>query len=138
MGGCGGTGKTQIINAILLAAEILDLKGKCCVTASTGTAASHIKGKTVHSAVGLTAKDRSTITPGKLLTLQNVLRNIVLFIIDEISMVSTKLLGEIDRNYTQIFELPITGSAVLGGVPLVLFFGDFVRGFRPPYLIRAR
>jgi hypothetical protein len=40
-------------------------------------------------------------------------------------MVCTKLLGQVNQNRTKIFELPTTGSAVFGGVPIVLFFGDF-------------
>jgi hypothetical protein len=125
IGGCCGTGKTQIINAILFTSELLDLRDKCYVTASTGTAASHIKGEIVHSAVGITGKDKSSILVNKLSTLQNLLHHTDLFIMDEISMVSTKLLGQIDKNCAQIFELPTTGSAVLGGIPVVLFFGDF-------------
>lgn len=125
VGECGGTGKTQIINAVLFASEILDLTHKCCVTASTGTVTSHIKGKTVHSAVSIPGQGKSTISPGKLSNLHNLLRHTVLFIIDEVSMISTKLLGQIDKNCAQILELPTTGSAIFGGVPVVLFFGDF-------------
>jgi hypothetical protein len=40
-------------------------------------------------------------------------------------MLSTKLLGQVNQNCTKIFGLPTTGSAVFGGVPIVLFFGDF-------------
>jgi hypothetical protein len=73
VGGCRGTGKTQIINAILFASDLLNVRDKCCVTASIGTATSHIKGNTVHSAVGITGQNKSSISPSKLSTLQNVL-----------------------------------------------------------------
>jgi hypothetical protein len=49
----------------------------------------------------------------------------MLLIVDEISMIFTKLLGQVNQNYTNIFELPTSGSAVFGGVLIVLFFGDF-------------
>jgi hypothetical protein len=126
VGGCGGTGKTQVINAILYGMELLSLRGRTCVTASTGAAAAHIKGQTVHSAVGITGQRKTlSLSPIKVTTLQNLLRGIVLFIADEISMVSTKLLGQVNQNCAKIFELPTSGSAVFGGVPVVLVFGDF-------------
>jgi hypothetical protein len=124
IGGCGGTGKTQVINAILFAMELLGLGDRPCVTASTGAAAAHIKGQTIHSALGITAQGKG-LSSTRLSTLQNILRSTILFIVDEISMVSTKLLGQVNQNCTKIFELPTTGSAVFGGVPIVLFFGDF-------------
>lgn len=99
IGGYGGTGKTQIINALLFALKLLDFENKCCVTASTGTAAAHIKGKTVHSAVGVIGqRKQSSISPTKLSTLQNLLRGTILFVVDEVSMVSTRLLGQIDKH----------------------------------------
>ena len=125
VGGCGGTGKTQIINAILFGMELLGIQDRACVTASTGTAAAHIRGQTVHSAVGITNQGKGSISPTKLSTLQNLLRGTLLFIVDEISMVSTKLLGQVDQNCAKVFELPTSGSAVFGGVPVVLVFGDF-------------
>jgi hypothetical protein len=94
------------------------------VTASTGAAASHIRGQTIHSAVGITSQGTNRVSSAKISTLQNLLRQTVLFI-DEISMVSTKLLGVVSENCTKIFELRTTGSAVFGGVPIVLLLGDF-------------
>jgi hypothetical protein len=125
VGGCGGTGKTQIIKAILLGLDLLNIKGSACVTASTGVAAAHIAGQTIHSAVGITTQETSHMSVAKLSTLQNLLRGTGCFIVDEISMVSTKLLGQVNQYCTRIFELPTTGSAVFGGVPIVLLFGDF-------------
>ena len=40
-------------------------------------------------------------------------------------MVSTKLLGLVNQHCTKIFQLRTTGSAVFGGVPIVLLLGDF-------------
>jgi len=61
----------------------------------------------------------------KLSTLQNLLQDTVLFIIDEISIVLTKLLSQINQNYAKIFELPTTGSAIFGKVLIILLFRDF-------------
>ena len=61
----------------------------------------------------------------KLSTLQNLLQDTVLFIIDEISMVLTKLLGHINQKCIKIFELLTTGSAISGKVPIILLFRDF-------------
>jgi hypothetical protein len=106
--------------------ELLSLGGRTCVTASTGAAAAHIMGQTVHSAAGITGQRKTlSLSPIKLTTLQKILRGIVLFIVDEISMVSTKLLRQVNQNCAKIFELPTSGSAVFGGVPVVLVFGDF-------------
>ena len=48
-----------------------------------------------------------------------------MFIIDEISIVLTKLLSQINQNYAKIFELPTTGSAIFGKVLIILLFRDF-------------
>ena len=53
--GYRGTRKSQVINVILFAMELLGLGDRPCVTASTSIAAVHIKGQTIHSALGITA-----------------------------------------------------------------------------------
>ena len=79
IGGCGGTGKTQIIESILYGLDLLRIKETACVTASTGAAASNIRGQTIHSAVGITSQGTNLASSAKISTLQNLLRQTVLF-----------------------------------------------------------
>lgn len=117
-----GAGKTYLVNQYI--AWCLDNGIIPTVTASTGIAAVHVGGSTLHSWAGvrddnaLTTDDMNDILSNTY-TLQRIMRTEVL-IIDEISMVSDKLLNVIDklamhaRNNTKPF----------GGIKIIAV-GDF-------------
>jgi hypothetical protein len=58
VGGSGGTGKSWFIQAIERVFTIKGVRKEMVITAMSGTAAAGIDGNTVHSALGLTFKDR--------------------------------------------------------------------------------
>ena len=53
--GSAGTGKTYVLNQFIQ--QLKDAKVNVAVTASTGVAATHIKGNTIHSWSGIGVKN---------------------------------------------------------------------------------
>jgi hypothetical protein len=58
LGGSGGMGKSWAIKAMETMFTIKGIKKEMVITATSGTAAAGIGGNTIHSAIGLTFKDR--------------------------------------------------------------------------------
>ena len=120
--GAAGSGKTYILNEY-----IKDLKEHgvdVAVTASTGIAATHLKGVTIHSWSGIGIKD--TLTDYDLDSLEEReylwkrFDKTKVLVIDEISMLSASTLNCVDR-VCKLFkrnELPFGGMQVI-------FSGDF-------------
>jgi ATP-dependent exoDNAse (exonuclease V) alpha subunit len=120
--GCAGTGKTHLLSEYI---SFLKKKGVSVgVTASTGIAATHIGGVTIHSFSGmgildqLTASDLNRVLKKSYLA-KNLKRTQVL-IIDEISMLSLDQLDIADK----IIRSFLKSEEPFGGMQVVLC-GDF-------------
>lgn len=117
-----GSGKTYLLNKYIN--YLKDHNVGVAVTASTGIAATHLHGTTIHSWSGIGVKD--TITNKdleKLLTRKHIKRNykkIKVLIIDEISMLHKHHLDMIDT----IARYILGSNKAFGGIQLVLC-GDF-------------
>lgn len=120
--GSAGTGKTYVINQFVQ--HLKDSKVKVAITASTGIAATHIKGSTIHSWSGigikqvLSTKDLTNIKKKKYLTDQ--FKKVKVLIIDEISMLHREQLDSIH----QILSFCLGNPQAFGGIQVVLC-GDF-------------
>ena len=120
--GAAGTGKTYLINRFIRHAREHGIT--VAVTASTGIAATHIGGMTIHSWSGmgirdtLTDEDIDVIVSREYLAKRFAKTNIL--IIDEISMLSGVFLANLDRllRSTRFSQEPF------GGIQVVLV-GDF-------------
>jgi len=120
--GPAGSGKTYVLNEYI---EFLKSRGvEVAVTASTGIAATHLKGVTIHSWSGIGIKDR--LSPYDLEALEEKaylwkrFEKTKVLVIDEISMLSASTLDCVDR-VCKLFkrnELPFGGMQVV-------FSGDF-------------
>ena len=116
-----GAGKTYTLNQFI---ELARLKGRrIAVTASTGIAASHINGLTIHSWSGLGIKDSISDQDIERMTFQD---NTVdkynrcdILIIDEISMLHGERLDMVDRVARRLRS----SSKPFGGLQ-VIFVGD--------------
>ena len=130
--GGAGTGKTYTINEFIK--YLRSHKVPYAVTASTGIAATHIGGTTIHSWSGIGIKDRlsewdiDTLTQRE--SLARRIRNTSVLIIDEISMLHASRLDMVDSICKAVKgnELPF------GGIQVV-FCGDF---FQLPPVVRDR
>ncbi len=117
-----GSGKTYVINEYvdwLLAAGV-----QVAITASTGIAATHIGGMTIHSWSGIGARD--TLAPrdiDQLLQKEKLVRRMQktkVLIIDEISMLDARLLDMVDT----VLKATRQTTEPFGGLQII-YVGDF-------------
>ena len=119
LGGVGGIGKTHLIKAFIFGLSITQKHHGVLLTASTGAAAANINGATYHSALALYG-NRPVGEPTKLR-----LAHKKIFIIDEVSMVSLEALIQLNDRCNAIWDRDRQSSTILGGLPIVIFLGDF-------------
>jgi len=130
--GSAGAGKTFLLNQYI--AYLRERGITVAVTASTGIAATHIGGQTIHSWSGLGIKD--VITPqdlekiAKRKPLRERLQKVEVLVIDEISMLSKNNLAAVDA-ILQYFK---KSQQAFGGIQ-VIFCGDF---FQLPPVCKER
>lgn len=117
-----GSGKTHTVNR--LAAYLRERGIEPAITASTGIAATHIGGMTIHSWSGIGIKtkldkyDLNKIASNKYIAKR--IRRTKILIIDEVSMLSAETLSMIDAVCREIRE----SQEPFGGMQIVLV-GDF-------------
>ena len=121
-----GSGKTHIVNAYV---QYLRERGvEPAITASTGIAATHIGGYTIHSWSGVGVKrDISDYDIEMLLSKEKTARRIIdakILIIDEISMLDATILASVDRVLRALRRRPLMEEEPFGGLQVV-FVGDF-------------
>ena len=120
--GSAGTGKTYVLNQYI--EYLKERKVKVAVTASTGIAATHMNGMTIHSWAGIGVKE--FITQGNLVSmkskkyLKDHLEKVKVLIIDEISMLHKNQINAVDV----VLRYFKNNEAAFGGVQVVLC-GDF-------------
>lgn len=120
--GQAGAGKTYVINQYIQWLRSCDIP--VAITASTGIAATHIGGVTIHSRAGIGIKDRLTDHDMELIQQKEHLhKNITkakVLIIDEISMISANTLDMVDR----VVQMIRRDGRPFGGLQVILV-GDF-------------
>ncbi len=128
-----GSGKTHMVNTYV--AWLREQGIEPSITASTGIAATHIGGYTIHSWSGLGIKDKLTeydldqmTTNEKLVKRVN---NAHILIIDEVSMLSNQTLSMVDR----VCKALRNSNSAFGGLQVVLV-GDFFQ--LPPVVSRTQ
>ncbi|XP_066919050.1 uncharacterized protein [Clytia hemisphaerica] len=124
IGGPGGTGKSQVIKAVVDFHDRINLRVRLRLCAFTGTAAKHIGGNTITTLAGLRNSNIST--------LEKKWNGVNTVLLDEISMVGCRLLAKLSRNITCAKHND--PSVPFGGVD-IFCFGDFTQ-FPPPACIR--
>lgn len=120
--GAAGSGKTYLLNKYIN--YLKEHNVAVAITASTGIAATHLQGTTIHSWSGIGVKEALTKHDlEKILTTKRIKRNYKktkVLIIDEISMLHQHHLAMIDAIARYILD----GDKAFGGMQLVLC-GDF-------------
>jgi hypothetical protein len=120
VGGPGGTGKSQVIKAIVDFHKKIGKKNTLKLCAPTGTAAKNIGGSTTNSLFEFSCDKRAT----KSVKLQNKLRKVETIILDEVSMVGCYDLLKISKALNE--GKCVDSSLAFGGVDII-FFGDFIQ-----------
>lgn len=130
--GSAGAGKTHLLNRYIRYLRAREMR--VAVTASTGIAATHIGGVTIHSWSGLGVRDALSDDDLDDIARRKPVRNRVsgagVLVVDEISMLSAQTLSCID----QIMRRLRGDQRPFGGVQIV-FCGDF---FQLPPVARGR
>ena len=121
IGGPGGTGKSQVIKAIVAFHEELKIKHKIRMTAYTGTAAKHIGGSTIHSLFNFGKQGKKK---GNKQALEKKFEHVNTLIIDEVSMIGCRTLARISRRLNEAKHTD--ASVAFGGID-VIFTGDFIQ-----------
>ena len=120
--GAAGAGKTYLLNKYIN--YLKENNVSVAITASTGIAATHLQGTTIHSWSGIGVKDNITTKDlEKLLTTNRIKRNYKktkVLIIDEISMLHKHQLDMVDSIARYILDR----DKAFGGIQVVLC-GDF-------------
>ena len=116
IGGPGGTGKSQLIKAIVAFHEEIKIKRKLKMCAYTGTAAKHIGGSTTSTLFGTKSTKRAI--------LEKRFANVNTIIVDEVSMIGCIHLSKISKCLTTAKHA--NPDLPFGGVD-VIFLGDFIQ-----------
>ena len=120
--GSAGTGKTYVLNQYIN--YLKERKVPVAITASTGIAATHINGMTIHAWSGIGVKNSLNSSQLKTLKTKKYLtkkfEKVEVLLIDEISMLHRNQLEMVDQvlKYFKMNQLPF------GGIQ-VIFCGDF-------------
>ena len=124
MSGSAGVGKSHLVKTIHQAVSKLlqyhgtsPVKPRVLILAPTGVASINVNGTTIHSALNLPCRGKLyPLDANTLATLRNRFSEVKLIIIDEISMVSKKVLYQIHQCLIEIFRLPdqpFAGKSIL-------------------------
>ena len=119
--GTRATGKSYVIDAIVQFFDRVECSVQLRVTAPTGCTAVLIRGSTIHSLMGLPQRNGRVNQSDLEVTWQDV----SYLIIDEISMVSVKLLSDISHRLCLAKSADTSASDKPFGNMNVIFTGDF-------------
>jgi hypothetical protein len=124
--GCGGTGKSYIINTILtMVRKLTKRNATILVGAPSGAAAYNVQGSTLHHLLGIgVSRPEHNITQKVKDKLLDRLKNPLCLFIDKRSMLSSKVLVAAERNIRQTVYNGQNNQEIWGGVPAVILFGD--------------
>lgn len=122
--GAAGCGKSFTLEQIINWAKN-DKKLQIAVTASTGCASYLIRGRTIHSYLGIgigkkSAKELAAFVKAKKPYIISKLRNLDILIIDEISMINSELLDKI----SEFLCIILNSDKFFGGIQIILS-GDY-------------
>jgi len=128
--GEGGTGKSYLIKTIKCWIK-QNLKKDTAIAAFTGIAAFNINGLTVHRLLQLPVEHGQIpkykqLSDHVLKILRAELKNVILFIIDEVSMISNLTLKYIHLRLSEIFDI-IDCDDGWFGKKHILLFGDLLQ-----------
>jgi hypothetical protein len=124
--GCGGTGKSFIINTIIsIVRNMTQMNDTVKVGAPSGAAAYNVQGSTLHRLLRISvSRPEEKNTDTALENLHECLKHSLCLIIDERSMLSSKVQAAAEKNIWHSVYKGQNSGEIWGGVPVVLLFGD--------------
>lgn len=112
--GTAGTGKLFLINSFRSLFAERGCTNQVKITAPTGIAATNISSSMVHSLLSLLS---TTLSSQRLVTLQTLMRDVRLLIIDEFSFLGAAIFDTLDRHLRLIYPL---STCPFGGLNILL------------------
>jgi hypothetical protein len=97
-GGEGGTGKSQIINAIADYLDKNNMKNRLFIGAFTGAAAFNIRGNTLHKLLSMTRKNKINNKNPKSHIMQSKWKDVDHLIFDEVSFIGQWVLNRVHQS----------------------------------------
>ena len=124
--GSGGTGKSYIINTIIAMVRSLTSSNDTVqVAAPSGSAAFNVQGSTIHNLLGVrVSHPEKGLTENNKARLLDQLERLLVLIIDERSMISSKVLAAAERNTRECIYRGQNSTEIWDGLPVVILFGD--------------
>lgn len=127
--GPGGSGKSVLINTIVtIIRKMFQSNDAVKILAPTGCAAANVGGETVHHCIRTGINDdtykANTMREEKKKKLMDSFHNLVALIIDERSLLGSKLLGTLCQSVTETTYSGYLKHKDWGGVPIVILVGD--------------
>ena len=124
--GCGGTGKSHIINTIIgMVRTLTNSNNTVQIAAPSGAAAFNVQGSTLHSLLNIgVANPEKEISEKRKEQLRAQLQRLLILVIDERSMISSKVLAAAERNTRECIYNGQNSTELWGGLPVVILFGD--------------
>jgi hypothetical protein len=125
--GVAGSGKSTFIHTLsTVIKNIFQYSESIRVTAPTGSAASNVNGATCHHAakIGILKSMDGHISEKTLRLLKKEYKNVVCFVIDERSLLSSKLLAKIEYNIRHAVNNGLNKEHSWGNIPIVIIIGD--------------
>lgn len=120
VGGCGGTGKSRVIETVSYFFESIGQARRFRLASYTGVAARNISGTTLHSVLGLHQRSKKALGSQAKQDLMRMWDQVDFLLIDEVSMIGCDTLLCIHEALTEIKS----SSRPFGGINII-FFGDF-------------
>ena len=122
--GMGGTGKTQVIKALVEFFRVRNESHRFTIVAPTGSAAALLQGSTYHSMFGINSDEKRTGTSGiQLAQVKERLEGVQYIFLDEVSMLSCRDMYLISARLARIMN---NLDAPFGGLNII-FAGDFTQ-----------
>lgn len=125
--GCGGTGKSVLINTIVSCIrKIFQDNNSILVAAPTGCAAYNVGGKTIHKQFNIRVRGKKDEKMGNIAReeLMKKLLRVIAIMFDERSMIGQIVIGGTELNVSETCHNGGHESEDWGGVPVVALFGD--------------
>jgi hypothetical protein len=125
--GVAGSGKSTLIHTLTTAIRIMfGSTDSVVVCAPTGNAASNVSGTTCHFAtkIGMIQPLTSHINPQTLIELKKNFARVVCLIVDERSLLSSKVLARMEYNCRHATNNGLNQDYSWGNIPIVLVIGD--------------
>ena len=125
--GQGGTGKSVLLNTLVSVVRRFSQSNNVVFAAApTGTAAFNVNGQTIHSLTGQGCDEEElNISLAKRIDLIQDFKNTLMLIIDERSMISSRLLSRTEQIVSSVvFNGRSRPGVSWGGIPVVIIAGD--------------